>query len=501
MKTTCFLFIFVSLGLRAQVPYSLVVFQSKEGLYGYENATTGEVIVSPKYRFAAPFQGGFAAVQFPNGKWGYVNQRGREIVGAVYDGATDFKEGYAAVCNGCIADLANHQFHGGKWGFINQYGSLVIPLKYDDAQGFSEGLASVCIGCYVEIVKKEDDVGHFGVIRHSGNRGYINTADEEVIPFQYEEALPFSEGLALVRKNNKFMYLSKEGLIVSNQYDWGESVVGGIAKVKRENKFGLINNKGKEILPAEYDLISDFHEGFAFVCKGCQKIDFEKGNYGVISLSGKLVIPAVYKKIKNFSHELFKVYTHDKKQGFINKYNNEEPLMFDEADDFVSDGFVHVKKNGKFGIMDETGRLLTECKYDKIDDFSDGMAKAKIGEQFLFINNEGKELLLKNQYEQVSNFRNGFAAVRKNNKWGYINKAGEEKIKPEYDKITPYGFSEGLAAVYKYGKWGFVNTDGEIVIPFQYDEVEEFINGTAYVKKENKSFYIDKEGKCVNLCN
>jgi len=481
--------------------YSVIAFKNKDGLYGYENAKTGEVIVTPKYKFGADFQGGLAAVQFPNGKWGYINLRGREIIGATYDGATDFKEGYAAVCNGCVADITLHQFFGGKWGFINQFGHLVIPMKYDDAQSFSEGLASVCIGCSAEIVKKTDGTEYFGVIHTKGSHGYINPADEEIIPFRYEMAFPFTEGLALVKKNNKYIYLNKEGLAMSNQYDWAENIANSIAKVKRDNKFGLVNNKGKEILSTEYDMIGDFQDGFAIVCKGCQKLDFEKGSYGMISQSGKLITSVTYKKVKNFSQELIKVYTHDKKEGFIKKFSDDEPLIFDYADDFCVDGFVHVQRNGKFGIMDETGRLITDCKYDKIDEFSDGMAKVKIGEQIFFVSNEGKELVLKNKYDKISNFRNGFAAVSRNGKWGYINKLGDEKVKAEYENITPYGFSDGLVAVSKYNKWGFVNSDGFLVIPIQYDEVEEFINGTAYVKKDGKNFYIDKEGKCVNLCN
>ena len=48
-----------------------------------------------------------------------------------YNNIFDFSEGLASV------EL------NGKWGFINKTGKEVIPLKYDDAYPFSEGLAKV----------------------------------------------------------------------------------------------------------------------------------------------------------------------------------------------------------------------------------------------------------------------------------------------------------------------------------------------------------------------
>ena len=48
-----------------------------------------------------------------------------------YDRLSLFSEGYAAVCK------------NGKWGYIDKTGQEVIPCKYDWANPFHEGLASV----------------------------------------------------------------------------------------------------------------------------------------------------------------------------------------------------------------------------------------------------------------------------------------------------------------------------------------------------------------------
>lgn len=72
-----------------------------------------------------------------------------------------------------------------KWGFA---GTLVIPFEYDDAGDFSEGLACV----------KKDD-----------KWGFIDTSGTLVIPCEYDAAGDFSEGLASVKKEGQSQILCK----------------------------------------------------------------------------------------------------------------------------------------------------------------------------------------------------------------------------------------------------------------------------------------------------
>lgn len=59
------------------------------------------------------------------------------------------------------------------------YSEIISPI-YDDARGFSEGLAAV---------------------KRGDKWGYINESGEVVIDFQYDRAHSFSEGKALVEKH------------------------------------------------------------------------------------------------------------------------------------------------------------------------------------------------------------------------------------------------------------------------------------------------------------
>ena len=69
--------------------------------------------------------GGLIAFKGANGKWGFINAKGKTVIDPTYEKAKSFSGGLAAV-------LVN-----GKWGFINESNKLVIPNEYVDAGYFS----------------------------------------------------------------------------------------------------------------------------------------------------------------------------------------------------------------------------------------------------------------------------------------------------------------------------------------------------------------------------
>ena len=95
----------------------------------------------------------------------------------------------------------------GKWGYINENGDMVIPFEYDETMPFSDGLAAV----------KKD-----------GLYGYIDYNNKVIINFQFVEAGPFIEGLAKF-DNNPMDYhhepvdngfISKDGFYCNRNYQW-----------------------------------------------------------------------------------------------------------------------------------------------------------------------------------------------------------------------------------------------------------------------------------------
>ena len=181
-------------------------------------------------------------------------------------------------------------------------------------------------------------------------------------------------------------------------------------------------------------------------------------------------------------------------------------------DDKFENGFLRVRRNGKFGFIDILGNEIIPCKYTKIDPFKNDVARVwgEVNETYGatmsgYVNKEGKEIvpcLFMDEGELISWFKNGYANFKSNNKYGIIDKTGNTVVSFDYDYA--FNFNEGLAAVVKDGKMGFVDNKGNIVIPFIYDNEAydfeynyKFSDGLAAVKKEGQWGYIDKSNSVV----
>ena len=68
---------------------------------------------------ASGFSDGLARVEL-DGKWGFIDKSGKEVIPCVYDYAWGFSDGLAVV------EL------NGKWGFIDKAGKQLVPCVYDN---------------------------------------------------------------------------------------------------------------------------------------------------------------------------------------------------------------------------------------------------------------------------------------------------------------------------------------------------------------------------------
>ena len=145
-----------------------------------------------------------------------------------------------------------------KCGVCDVNNNIILPIEYDVIEGFSEGL--------------------FAVGKNS-KYGFVNEKNEVIIDFIYNDAKPFSFGIAPVRfyekkhdENNNFThdyttswgYIDKNGnYVISPKYYSAETHIdNGLALVetyrKEKNLFGLcgvIDIKGNEIVPCNYDFV------------------------------------------------------------------------------------------------------------------------------------------------------------------------------------------------------------------------------------------------------
>jgi hypothetical protein len=186
-----------------------VIFLNGKGGYIDRN---GKNIILPIYTKCNSFFEGLAGVEI-DGSWGAVNINGKLVIDSIYSptfyepfnehnlGGQDcqieegliFSEGLAAVC------------YKGKFGYVNSQGKEVIPFMYENATKFCGGLAAV----QLRIRTSRRNLSYWG---------FVDKQNITVIPFSYTQVKRelwggvFSEGLAYVQAFDKCGYIDKEGI-------------------------------------------------------------------------------------------------------------------------------------------------------------------------------------------------------------------------------------------------------------------------------------------------
>ena len=216
--------------------------------------------------------------------------------------------------------------------------------------------------------------------------------------------------------------------------------------------------------------------------------------------TSELDIPNYANLYRFIADNIDKAVTKEEADELADKYwnrNGHDSRKYDWQDDFIRNGFVKVKLDGKFGFINEDDEEIVSCKYEYADDFYDGMAKVKSEEGWGFVNEDGEEII-SCKYEYATSFSDGLARVKSEEGCGFINKDGEEIIPCKYEEV--YGFSDGLAGVKSEEGWGFINKDGEEIIPCKYEDAKNFWDGLAIVKSEEGWGFINKDGEGITPC-
>lgn len=207
---------------------------------------------------------------------------------------------------------------GAKWGYADQHRRLVLPLRYDEAGPFVDELAWV---------------------RQGQRYGYIDGAGNPITPVQFTRAGNFSQGRATVELNGETFDIGPGGRRLTEptepapETDYLEQ--GDL--VRQNGKVGFRFSVGQAVVPAEYDEIRDNYNGLLFVRQG--------QHWGVLNSKGKQVQPVQFDAIQT-------------------KAANGDALIL-----------PIVVKNGRYGYLDEQGKLLVEPQYQEASPFVAGVAR------------------------------------------------------------------------------------------------------------------------------
>jgi hypothetical protein len=293
---------------------------------------------------------------------------------------------------------------GGRWGFVDRTGNFVIPVQFDFVYSFSGGRA---------LVELED---RWGIIDQRG--------DWTMPPRPLQRVLPMTDGAVLVRENGENRFLDDNGNSLNISFDEARQFSEGLAAVRRGDKWGYVDRAGGQALAFQYEDASTFSGGLAEVTKDGKSFFIDKAGEKIFEVPNRTVIGS-------FS-DGFATYQPDKGPvGYVDSKGRVviEP-KFHYAGDF-SEGLAKISPQGttRWGFVNRKGEVVVSPIYDDAYAFSNGLASVKRNGRWGYIDKLGK-VAIPFRFDEAYEFECGGAWVRLDGKIGHIDRKGNFLIRP-----------------------------------------------------------------------
>lgn len=249
------------------------------------------------------------------------------------------------------------------------------------------GLYILCIGIPAVAQDRPDSKSELLPVVRGEQTGFADKKGDIKIEAQFEDARPFSNGLAAVKKDGAWAYINTSGKVIIEGYldafpfRDGRAVVG--VKTDAGKRYRHIDREGLSITGELYSEALPFSEGTAAVRTGQA--------WKLLSTDGSVIKSVAFEEVGEFSHGLAPV-----KQkglwGFINtKGNIELSPKFLSAKQFGSGLAPVVEENGAFSLIDVRGKAIRAGNWDQCGQFSNGLARIKQEGGWSYIDTEGNE--------------------------------------------------------------------------------------------------------------
>jgi len=299
---------------------------------------------------------GFLAFEVET-RWGFLTTNGTQIP-AIYEEVGSFNDGVCPVKK------------DEKWGVIDKNGKVVVPFRYKVIYAFRN---------YRSIAISEKGAQ---LIESKGN--FISKCFTAIDfdKFPYYIVQEDKNGLRQFIINQK-----NESRFPKNKF-WAVSLFVNHEEIAgKHGKYGIINEKGKRVIPFKYEDIAYFQENLAAVKK--------QGKFGFINRKNKLVIPFEFDRIERGFHQHRAIVGQGKPMNYKYSLIDEKgvklssfkytiiqevaqnPLiyrvMFLEPSTKNSDWLTH-----RWGLIDENAREIVPPKYNSIYLLNDKEACAQI---------------------------------------------------------------------------------------------------------------------------
>jgi|APTNR8051073442_1049403.scaffolds.fasta_scaffold00001_286 hypothetical protein len=325
---------------------------------------------------------------------------------------------------------------------------------------------------------------HYGVLKRNGSI---------VLPASYQRIV-LDEGYILTqeKKIDKTIWALRDTLGYRKTVKAYDAILrreGSIYRVLKNGYWGIINDFGVEIVACVYDSIAEY--------QGNQLSVKFKGQYGIISTKEEwLAFPQPH-RLKLLNQDRY-----FKKVGntlFLCSFEGTVLYFTSNPIEVHDHYFIESVSTGGTWTIDFDGRIVSRQlppteETETIFPSTEGLRGIKKNGRYGFIDDEGR-LRIANRYEDIKPFSEGLAAMKIRNKWGFINRDERILIQPTYDEVTP--FKKGYSFIKQNGLFGLLTKEGTLVLPPRYQSIQVQMNGRLLLTSDQLTGLADQYGNVL----
>lgn len=289
-------------------------------------------------------------------------------------------------------------------------------------------------------------------------------------------------------------------LKLSKEYDEIDNILGDVFKTFSNGKYGLLNSNCIELLPCEYEVIHgngsqydlDYTTPSSYYCLT------KNGKVGLLDGHLNIILDFIYEwiHVAKIATPYFIVHKNGKEYIFNALTRKFGTIGFDHIQYFGSDNYSKATLSGANLIINLDGEIVVNNEYELIERFSEGLAKVKKDGKYGFIDNK-ENVVIPFIYSGAKSFKEGLAPVRRNGLYGFINHKGRVVINFKFHDALQ--FENGFAKIRlnKQNKWGVIDKNGVVIVDCNYKHIDLYTPGKIIVSDGEKYGCLNSDGSII----
>ncbi len=206
----------------------------------FEGRVTSSVVAVVEVEKVVPESEGMRGIK-RDGKYGFIDSKGRLRVANRYEGIGQFREGLAP-----IKIL-------GKWGYVNNLDKIIINPSYETAEEFSNGVA---------------------IVKRNGKFGLLDKEGKVILAARYDEVKRDDNKFILATDKLRGLADEKGNVLIEPRFDLLEVIDTDQVLVNHRGKWGVLSSTGMNLVPMLYDQLIFVKEKKSYL--GLKKSEWQK---------------------------------------------------------------------------------------------------------------------------------------------------------------------------------------------------------------------------------